>query len=121
MYSAFFADLAQPDEKDIEDIRRKMAPTGAETLIVDLKEEMAEGCFLVLKSLAKYDGGYWNTTGIARAVTVQGLLKAMREKGCGYSHMAPPGEGTIRCALRDTPTFSRRKCVCTHLGAILNC
>ena len=47
----FSADLAQPDEKDIEDIRRKMAPTGAETLIVDLKEEMAEGSRLKTENL----------------------------------------------------------------------
>ena len=77
----FSADLGQPDEENINDIVVKMAPTGAETIIVDLKNEMAEACFLVLKSLATYDGGYWNTTGIARAVTVRGLLSAMRERG----------------------------------------
>ena len=33
--TGFTADLAQPDEKDINDIREKMAPTGAETVIVD--------------------------------------------------------------------------------------
>ena len=78
----FSADLAQPDEENIQDIVTKMAPTGAETIIVDLKAEMAEACFLMLKAQATYDGGYWNTTGIARAVTVAGLLKAMRARGC---------------------------------------
>ena len=61
----FTADLDQPDEEDINDIEHKMATTGAKTIIVDLKDQMAEACFLVLKSLAQYDGGYWNTTGMA--------------------------------------------------------
>ena len=32
----FTADLAQPDEDDIQDIPRRMAPTGSETRVVDL-------------------------------------------------------------------------------------
>ena len=39
----FSADLGQPDEEDINDIERKMATTGAETTIVDLRAEMAGG------------------------------------------------------------------------------
>ena len=70
----FTADLDQPDETDIRQIRGRMAACGADTIIVNLKDEMAEACFQVLKAQAKYDGGYWNTTGIARAVTVRGLL-----------------------------------------------
>ena len=89
----FTADLDQPDEENINDIKVKMAPTGAETHIVDLKDEMAEACFLVLKGLAHYDGGYWNTTGIARAVTVHGLLGAMRDKGCTVLAHGATGRG----------------------------
>ena len=89
----FSADLAQPDEADIDDIRVKMATTGAETVIVDLRHEMAEACFLVLRSLAKYDGGYWNTTGIARAVTVKGLLGAMQDDGCTVLSHGATGRG----------------------------
>jgi argininosuccinate synthase len=77
----FTADLAQPDESDIEDIPRRMAPTGAQTRIVDLKDSMARASMLVVKCQATYDGGYWNTTGLARAVTVHGLLDAMRAEG----------------------------------------
>ena len=89
----FSADLGQPDEEDINDIIAKMAPTGAQTIIVDLKAEMAEACFLVLKSLATYDGGYWNTTGIARAVTVRGLLTAMKARGCTVLSHGATGRG----------------------------
>ncbi len=89
----FTADLAQPDEDNIEDIIGKMAPTGTETLIVDLKDEMAEMCFTTIKAQATYDGGYWNTTGMARAVTVKGLLGAMQEKGCTVLSHGATGRG----------------------------
>jgi argininosuccinate synthase len=90
---AFTADLAQPDETDIEDIPRRMAPTGAQTHIVDLKHSMANAAMLVVKAQARYDGGYWNTTGIARAVTVHGLLDAMREQGCTVLAHGATGRG----------------------------
>jgi len=90
---AFSANLAQPDETDIEDIRRKMAPCGAELVMVDLREEMAEACFNALKAQAMYDGGYWNSTGLGRAVTVRGLLPAMKEKGCTVLAHGATGRG----------------------------
>jgi argininosuccinate synthase len=89
----FTADLAQPDEKNIEDIREKMRPTGAETVIVDLKNDMAEACFDVLMAQATYDGGYWNTTGIARAVTVRGLLEHLKARGCQVLAHGATGRG----------------------------
>ena len=70
----FAADLGQADEDDINDVAERMAPCGADTVIVDLKRDMAEACMEVVKAQAMYDGGYWNSTGIARAVTVRGLL-----------------------------------------------
>ncbi len=54
----FTADLAQPDEDDIEDIPRRMAPTGAQTQIIDLRHEMAKAAMLVIKAQARYDGGF---------------------------------------------------------------
>ena len=89
----FTADLAQPDEDDIEDIPRRMAPSGAETRIVDLKDSMAEAAMLVIRAQARYDGGYWNTTGIARAVTVHGLLGAMQAEGCTVLAHGATGRG----------------------------
>jgi argininosuccinate synthase len=89
----FTADLGQPDEEDIEDIVRRMAPTGAQTVIVDLRREMAEACFMMLRAQAMYDGGYWNTTGIARAVTVKGLLGPMLERGCNVLVHGATGRG----------------------------
>ena len=89
----FTADLAQPDESDIEDVRKKMDPCGVETVIVDLKDAMADACFDVIRAQATYDGGYWNTTGIARAVTVHGLINAMRERGCTVLTHGATGRG----------------------------
>ena len=89
----FTADLAQPDEEDIEQVREKMAPTGVDTQIVDLKSDMADACFLMVRAQAMYDGGYWNTTGIARAVTVRGLLEAMQREGCTVLAHGATGRG----------------------------
>ncbi len=89
----FTADLAQPDEEDISAVVEKMSVTGAQTTVVDLKDTMAEACFAVLKAQASYDGGYWNTTGIARAVTVQGLVRAMQKQGCTVLAHGATGRG----------------------------
>ena len=89
----FTADLAQPDETDVNDILRRMEPTGAPVRIVDLKQSMAGAAMLVIKAQARYDGGYWNTTGMARAVTVHGLLGAMQAEGCSVLAHGATGRG----------------------------
>ncbi len=90
---AFAADLGQPDEQDIQAIRTRMAPCGVDTTIVDLKDAMALACFEVLEAQAMYDGGYWNSTGIARAVTVRGLLPEMQKRGCTVLSHGATGRG----------------------------
>ena len=47
---AFSADLGQPDEDDIQNVQRRMATCGVETVIVDLKDDMAEGCFDIVQA-----------------------------------------------------------------------
>eukprot|EP01064_Diplonema_japonicum_P007476 TRINITY_DN1510_c2_g1_i1.p1 TRINITY_DN1510_c2_g1~~TRINITY_DN1510_c2_g1_i1.p1 ORF type:complete len:422 (+),score=137.83 TRINITY_DN1510_c2_g1_i1:52-1317(+) len=90
----FTADLGQPDETDINEVREKMRPTGVkETVIVDLKNEMAEGCFEAIMAQAYYDGGYWQSTGIGRHVTVLGLLRSMKEKGVTVLAHGATGRG----------------------------
>lgn len=90
---AFTADLGQPDETDIRDIQTRMAPCGVDTVIVDLKVPMAEACFEVLEAQAMYDGGYWNSTGIGRAVTVRGLIPELRKRGCTVLAHGATGRG----------------------------
>jgi argininosuccinate synthase len=89
----FTADLGQPDEKNIRDVAKRMAPCGAKTVIVDLKNQMAEACFEMIKAQAMYDGGYWNSTGIARAVTVKGVLPVMKKHGCTVLAHGATGRG----------------------------
>ena len=89
----FTADLAQPDETDINGVIDKMAPCGAKTIVVDVKQEMAEMCIETIKSNAVYDGGYWNTTGIARVVTVKGIVNAMKAEGCDVLAHGATGRG----------------------------
>ena len=89
----FSADLAQADEDDIQDVVTNMAPCGAETIIVDLKDDMADACFVMIKAQAMYDGGYWNSTGIARAVTVKGIIKEMKKRDCTVLVHGATGRG----------------------------
>lgn len=89
----FTADLGQPDERDIADVAERMAATGAQTAIVDLRAQMARACFDAVMAQAQYDGGYWNTTGLGRAVMVRGLLQAMREHGCEVLAHGATGRG----------------------------
>ncbi|CAE8650628.1 unnamed protein product, partial [Polarella glacialis] len=85
----FCADIGQPDEEDINDIPKKMAPCGVETIIVDLKDEIAEGAFEAVAAGASYDGGYWQSTGIGRYVTARGLLQEMKKHGCTVLSSGP--------------------------------
>ena len=89
----FTADLAQPDEADISAVVHKMEPCGAETIVVDLKAAMADAAFTAVKSQAMYDGGYWNSTGLARAVTVRGLIPEMKKRGCTVLAHGATGRG----------------------------
>ncbi len=90
---AFSADLGQPDESDINNVKARMATCGVDTVIVDLKNEMAEGCFEMLLAQAKYDGGYWNTTGIGRIVTCHGLVTAMKKRSVDVLSHGATGRG----------------------------
>ncbi|MCK5529311.1 MAG: argininosuccinate synthase [Kiritimatiellae bacterium] len=89
----FTADLAQADEEDIQDVVTNMAPCGAETVVVDVKDAMADACLVMVKAQAMYDGGYWNSTGIARAVTVRGIIDAMKARGCTVLVHGATGRG----------------------------
>lgn len=90
---AFTADLAQPDEEDIAQVAERMKPCGVDTVVVDLKDTMADACLAMIKAQAMYDGGYWNSTGIARAVTVKGLVPEMQKAGCTVLAHGATGRG----------------------------
>jgi argininosuccinate synthase len=74
-------DLGQPDDPDLEQVRQRMLQAGAvEALVLDGREYLAEEGLLVIQAQARYEGGYWNTTGIARYVTTDLILREMRQR-----------------------------------------
>jgi len=88
------ADIGQPDEKNIEDIQSRMVASGAiDAVLVDVKEDLAEEAVTMLVAGARYEGGYWNTTGIARHVTTRGLLKEMKNHGVDVLAHGATGRG----------------------------
>mmetsp|Transcript_79136 Transcript_79136/g.149275 ORF Transcript_79136/g.149275 Transcript_79136/m.149275 type:complete len:432 (-) Transcript_79136:503-1798(-) len=89
----FTADLGQPDEEDVNDVIKKMAPCGVETIVMDLKKDMAEAAFECIACQAYYDGGYWQSTGLGRYVTVRGLLEKLKEHGCTVLSHGATGRG----------------------------
>lgn len=90
----FTADLGQPDEENIEEICERMLACGAQdAVIVDAKDSLAMAGIKVIQSQAKYEGGYWNTTGIARHVTVEALLPEMGTRGISILSHGCTGRG----------------------------
>jgi argininosuccinate synthase len=91
---AMTADLGQPEEKDLEAVKKRMLASGAENaVVIDLRQEIAAAGIRLVQARAVYEGGYWNTTGIARHVTVQGLLREMQNQGIGILAHGATGRG----------------------------
>ncbi len=91
---AYTADLGQPDERDIDDVRRRMLACGAEEMIVaDLKDALCRAGLQVIQAGARYEGGYWNTTGIARHVVVEGMVPELRRRGIAVLGHGATGRG----------------------------
>ncbi len=74
----FTVDLGQPDESHLESVRNRMISCGAnEATVISAQEDLADAGLKVIQSQARYEGGYWNTTGIARPVTAHAILKIL--------------------------------------------
>ena len=90
----FTADLGQPDERDVSEITERMLACGAEdAIIIDAKDALAEAGIRLVQCQAMYEGGYWNTTGIARHVTVKALLPEMTRRGISILTHGATGRG----------------------------
>lgn len=90
----FTADLGQPDEKNLDDVAKKLEACGAtRAVIVPLREEMAELGLKAVQAQAQYEGRYWNTTPLGRYVTVQGLLPHIRHDGIEILSHGATGRG----------------------------
>jgi argininosuccinate synthase len=81
---AYTADLGQPDERDLDEVRKRALELGAKgARVVDCREEIAHEGVLALTCGAfhVHSAGsyYFNTTPIGRAVTGLKLTRAMLE------------------------------------------
>ncbi len=90
----FTVDLGQPDEEDLNAIKERLLGCGAEgACIVPGQQALAEAGLKVIQAQARYEGGYWNTTGIARPVTVRAILPELQKHGIGVLFHGATGRG----------------------------
>ena len=90
----FTVDLGQPDESDISEVSKRMTECGAESaMIVPGQVELAKAGLKVIQAQSKYEGGYWNTTGIARPVTVEVILREFHTKEISVLFHGATGRG----------------------------
>jgi argininosuccinate synthase len=80
--TAMVADIGQVAHDELRPLARSLEAAGIPTIVVDLRDRMAEMASDLVRYLAKHDGGYWNTTGASRLVLIEGLGAAMRRAGC---------------------------------------
>lgn len=90
----FTADIAQPDETDFGAIERRMRASGAADYVaVPLHDMIAESGVEVVQFQARYEGAYWNTTGIGRHVIVAGLIPELKKRGIKVLGHGATGRG----------------------------
>ena len=91
---SYTADLGQPDEENLDAITDRMLGCGAvEATIVPCQTTLAEVGLKVIQAQARYEGGYWNTTSIARPVTVSRILSHLQAEGIGVLFHGATGRG----------------------------
>ena len=91
---SYTADLGQPDEENLDSITDRMLGCGAvEATIVPCQTTLAEAGLKVIQAQARYEGGYWNTTSIARPVTVSRILSHLQAEGIGVLFHGATGRG----------------------------
>ena len=90
----YTVDLGQPDEESLDAVKERMLGSGAESAqIVQGQDALAEAGLKVIQSQARYEGGYWNTTGIARPITVSAMLPEIEAQDIGVLFHGATGRG----------------------------
>lgn len=90
----FTADIAQPDEADFDEVGARMRACGAADYVaIPLHDMIAESGIEVIQFQAKYEGNYWNTTGIGRHVIVAGMIPEMKKRGATVLSHGATGRG----------------------------
>src|SRR5436305_837263 len=90
----FTADIAQPDETDFGEVETRMRASGAADYVaIPLHDMIAESGVEVVQFQARYEGAYWNTTGIGRHVIVAGMVPELKERGIEVLGHGATGRG----------------------------
>lgn len=90
----FTVDLGQPDEENLDTVGDRMLGCGASSAIVlDGRGPLALAGLKVLQAQARYEGGYWNTTGIARPVIVGSILPELHSRDIDVLFHGATGRG----------------------------
>ena len=90
----YTVDLGQPDEESLDAVKDRMLGSGAVSAhIVAGQDALAEAGLKVIQSQARYEGGYWNTTGIARPITVAAMLPEIEAQDIGVLFHGATGRG----------------------------
>ena len=90
----FTVDLGQPDEENLQAVVDRMLACGAsQATILPGKELLADAGLKVLQAQARYEGGYWNTTGISRPVTVKAILDSLKNEDINVLFHGATGRG----------------------------
>jgi len=98
--------LGQPDETDIGDIPKRMKAAGAEeAVMVDGRSLLARYMLQVIQGQAFHEGGYWNTTGIARMATVVAALRPITERGITFLTHGATGRGNDQVRFEIAPAM----------------
>jgi argininosuccinate synthase len=88
------ADIAQPDEANFDEVGQRMKACGAsEYVAIPLHDMIAESGLEVLQFQARYEGAYWNTTGIGRHVIVAGMIPELKKRGIKVLGHGATGRG----------------------------
>src|SRR3954454_11285757 len=91
---AVTADMAQPDEANFAEVGQRMRACGATDFVaIPLHEMIAEAGVEVIQFQARYEGAYWNTTGIGRRVIVAGMVPEMKKRGIKVLSPGATGRG----------------------------
>ncbi len=92
--TTLIGDLGQPEETDMSDVVRRMIAAGAEeAILVDAKKLLAEYGLLVVQGQGAYEGGYLNTTGIARMALIKAALPEIKQRGIEIVTHGATGRG----------------------------
>ena len=62
-------------------------------MIVPGQDDLAKAGLKVIQAQSRYEGGYWNTTGIARPVTVEVILREFYSRGISVLFHGATGRG----------------------------